>query len=75
MTVENLRQFVRRQSDVKITLPDCLKQYDVYAAKFVKALHLTASNGDNVQTILIDAENGTTKLETEHVMPLNIKHF
>lgn len=67
MTVVNLRQFTRRQSDVKITLPDCLKQYDVYASEFVKTLLSTSPNSDEVQTIVNNAETEATKLETEQV--------
>lgn len=67
MTVENLRQFIRRQSDVKIVLPDCLKPYDLYAAKFVKALQIDSSAGDEIRAIVNDAQNEATKLETEQV--------
>lgn len=64
LTVANLRQFVRRQSAVKITLPDCLHQFDEYAAKFVKALTSSAEEGDS---IVNDARNEALNLDNEHV--------
>lgn len=68
VTIDNLRQFVRRQSNVKLVLSDCLKQYDIYAAKFVKAMnHFKTSDAEQVQAIVNDAFNKATKLETEHV--------
>lgn len=68
VTIENLRQFIRRQSNVKIVLSDCLKQYDMFAAKFVKAMNdFKTPEAKQVQTIVYDAVNTATKLETERV--------
>lgn len=68
ITKENLRQFIRRQSDVNILLPDCLLQFDEYAKEFVDAMQLTtAIDTLNAETILNDASNEATKLETVHV--------
>lgn len=73
VTVENLRRFVRRQSTVKIVLSDCLKQYDDYAAKFVKALkQFQTSDAEHAQAIVSDASNTATKLEIEHVCTTSI---
>lgn len=68
MTIENLRQFIRRQSDVKIALPDCLQQFDAYAANFMKAFQLSeAQPAAAVEAIVTDARNEATNLDTEHV--------
>lgn len=68
VTVDNLRRFVRRQSNIKIVLSDCLKQYDDYAVKFVKALkQFKTRDAEQVQAIVNDASNKATKLEIEHV--------
>lgn len=68
VTIENLRQFVRRESSVKIPLSDCSKQYDIYAAKFVKAMkQYKTPEAQQVQAIVHDAFDNMTKLETENV--------
>lgn len=68
ITTENIRQFVRRQSNVKIMLSDCSKQYDIYAAKFVKAIkNYKTPEAEQVQAIVHDAFDNMTKLETENV--------
>lgn len=66
ITSENLQQFLRRKSNVKIILPECLKQFDEYAAKFVKTMQLT-STPKAVEAIINEASNEAIKLETKHV--------
>lgn len=72
ITSGNLQQFLRRKSNVKIILPECLKQFDEYAAKFVKILQLTStaistSTPKAVEAIINEASNEAIKLETKHV--------
>lgn len=76
VTVEHLRQFVRRESNVKISLSHCLKQFDIYAAKFVKALkYFQSSEAEQVQAIVRDAFDSMTKLHTDSVCQLNCIAF
>ncbi|XP_055315696.1 protein windbeutel [Sitodiplosis mosellana] len=71
ITTENLQQFLRRKSNVKIILPECLKQFDEYAAKFVKTVQLTSttlstSTPKGAEAIVNEASREATKLETKH---------
>lgn len=75
VTIENLRQFVRRHSDIKIALSDCLPQFDAYAAEFVKALQLTSIESKQLQAIVRDAHNQSTKLETEQVFAIGVSLY
>lgn len=57
---------------MKIVLSDCLKRYDDYAVKFVKALkQFQTPDAEQVQAIVNDALNQATELEIEHVCQLN----
>ncbi|XP_031627556.1 protein windbeutel [Contarinia nasturtii] len=63
ITVENLRQFIRRMSDVKIVLPECLKQFDDYAKQFVDVIQFKSIEAEE---IVNEATNEAAKLENEH---------
>lgn len=67
ITVDNLQQFVRRQSNVKITLNDCLEQFDEYAMKFIETITRTSVHSDETAAIMNDAQLKATKLPTANV--------
>lgn len=77
ITSENLQQFLRRKSNVKIILPECLKQFDEYAAEFVKMIQLTStaistSTPKAVEAIANEASNEAMKLHEHVCMSMNL---
>lgn len=67
VTTANLRQFVRRRSNLKIIVDDCLEQFDNYATKFMATIAQSSPDSDEASAIINDAQHEITKLETEHV--------
>lgn len=64
ITTDNLRQFVRRHSNVYLALKGCLQQFDGLAADFVKTAQFDTSQ---LNQKIAKAEEEIAKLEKETV--------
>lgn len=64
VTLQNLRQFVRRNSNFKIDLDDCLKEFDENAAEFMRSVQHSSGPTNEAETIVKRARNEATKLDT-----------
>lgn len=71
MTVENLRQFVRRHSIVYMALNGCLQRFDELANEFVRVVQSESTQSERLAKLLRDAENELYKLEDEKVRPIS----
>lgn len=64
VTVDSLRQFLRRNSNIKITLKDCLDEYDAYAKEFMEIIEHTSTHSTEMNAFLIDIEQKASRLDT-----------
>lgn len=67
VTVDNLRQFLRRRSNVKIVLKDCLEEFDEYAKKFMETMERTSKYSTEMNAFMNDVERKATLLEPPQV--------
>lgn len=67
VTVENIRQFVRRHSNLKIVVDDCLEQFDKLALKFMETLHRSSSQSNEVKLVVNETQLEAEKLQNEKV--------
>lgn len=59
--MDNLRRFVRQNSDLYLGLAGCIKEFDELAVKFVR------SSADDRQSVLADTEERAAALEGNKV--------
>lgn len=73
VTVENLRQFVRRHSNVYMALKGCLQVFDELATEFVRAVQgAESTQSEQLAKILQRAEDELEKLENDKVGPAHV---
>lgn len=68
ITVKNLRQFVRRHSNVKIILNGCLQQFDDVASSFMNVALRSSLQSKEVKPLLSEADEQMLKLDNEEVL-------
>lgn len=62
--MDSLRQFLRRNSNLKIVLKDCLDEYDAYAKEFMEIIQLASRHSTETNAFLKDIEQKATLLES-----------
>lgn len=62
--MNSLRQFLRRNSNVKIVLNDCLDEYDAYAKLFMEMIEHTSAHSTEMNAFIADLEQKVTLLES-----------
>lgn len=62
VTVNSLRQFLRRNSNVKMVLNDCLDEYDAYAKLFMEMIEHTSAHSTEMNAFIADLEQRVTRL-------------
>lgn len=67
VTVENLRQFVRRHSNVYMALNGCLQRFDELATEFVRVARIEPVESGKLSELLHGAEDELNKLDNEKV--------
>lgn len=62
--MDSLAQFLRRNSNAKIVLKDCLDEYDAYAREFMEILEHTSKHSTEMNAFMNNLELKTKQLES-----------